>query len=107
MKAIFEALNLREGGMIATYLTDHGVPAEVRGGNHHAVRGELYNIRGLLPQVFVLEDEDAAAAEELIKAYFELIKNAPAGDPWICPSCGEVLEPQFVSCWKCQAERPA
>jgi hypothetical protein len=23
------------------------------------------------------------------------------GGPWKCPKCGEILEPQFESCWKC------
>jgi hypothetical protein len=27
----------------------------------------------------------------------------PGGTPWTCPRCGEVLQPQFVSCWKCGA----
>jgi hypothetical protein len=29
----------------------------------------------------------------------------PVGDPWKCPKCGEELEPQFESCWKCGAAR--
>ena len=35
---------------------------------------------------------------------------APTGAAWICAQCGEHLEPQFTSCWRCdaasQAERP-
>jgi len=23
------------------------------------------------------------------------------GGPWKCPKCGEMLEPQFNTCWKC------
>ncbi len=23
------------------------------------------------------------------------------GKPWTCPKCGEQIEPQFTSCWKC------
>jgi uncharacterized membrane protein len=31
-------------------------------------------------------------------------KNAaPTGDAWICAQCGEQLEPQFTSCWRCGA----
>ena len=29
----------------------------------------------------------------------------PAGGPWKCPKCGEILEPQFGSCWKCGTVR--
>jgi uncharacterized membrane protein len=28
---------------------------------------------------------------------------APTGAPWICAQCGEHLEPQFTSCWRCGA----
>lgn len=27
------------------------------------------------------------------------------GNPWKCPKCGEQLEPQFTTCWKCGAIR--
>jgi hypothetical protein len=30
---------------------------------------------------------------------------APTGGPWKCPKCGEELEPQFGSCWKCGTVR--
>ncbi|BDU74613.1 hypothetical protein [Mesoterricola silvestris] len=107
MKAVHEAINLREGNLIAVYLCEKGVPAEVRGGAHHSVRGELYNIRGLLPEVWVLDDADAPRAKAFVQDYLELLRKAPEGEPWTCPACGEVLEPQFQSCWKCQGERQA
>jgi predicted amidophosphoribosyltransferase len=28
---------------------------------------------------------------------------APVGTPWICGQCGEKLEPQFTTCWRCGA----
>jgi hypothetical protein len=28
---------------------------------------------------------------------------APIGAPWTCEHCGEALEPQFTSCWRCGA----
>ena len=28
-----------------------------------------------------------------------------AGEPWKCTKCGEPLEPQFDSCWKCKSVR--
>lgn len=107
MKRVHEALNLREGALLATYLVEHGVPAEVRGGAHHAVRGELANIRGgFLPEIFVEDDRDAERAQTLIRDYYRLLEQAPSGEPWTCPGCGEVLEPQFQSCWNCQADKP-
>ena len=107
MLAIHEALNLREGNLIAVYLSDHGVAAEVRGGQHHSLRGEVSNIRGLLPLIFIQDPGQADQARVLISDYEAMLKRAQEGDPWVCPGCGETLEPQFQSCWKCQAEKPA
>ena len=106
MLAVYEALNLREGGLLEAFLADHGIAAELRGGAHHSVRGELCNIPGMLPQLCLLDDADADRARELIRIYVERMKKEPEGDPWRCPQCGETLEPQFVSCWQCQTERP-
>ena len=107
MQAIHECLNMREANLIAGYLNDHGLAAEVRGGAFSSVEGELSNLRGTLPRIFVLDARDAPAARERVRAYLDLMRRAPQGEAWICPGCGETLEPQFLSCWKCQAEKPA
>lgn len=107
MAFVYEAINMREGGLIVAYLAGHGVPAEVVGGNHHSVRGELYNLRGMLPQVHILDDRDLERAKALLADYEAMLKTGVAGEPWTCPQCGESLEPQFQSCWRCQTDRPA
>jgi len=107
MLAVYEALNLREGGLLEAFLAGHGIASEVRGGAHHSVRGELCNLSGMLPQVYVLDDGDAERARALIQVYVERLTKAPEGEPWLCPKCGETLEPKFRSCWQCQTEKPA
>jgi hypothetical protein len=106
MRAVHECINRRDASLLAGYLTDHGIPAEVRGGAWQAVEGELTNLRGALPRVYVLQDQQEEAARSLVDRYLHLMKEPPAGDPWICPTCGESLEPQFLSCWKCQTVKP-
>jgi hypothetical protein len=106
MQSVHEVLNHREGGLLVGYLKDHGVDAEMVGGAFSSVRGELANIRGVLPLIYVVNDEDADRAKALIQEYEAKLRQAPEGEPWVCPACGEALEPQFESCWKCQAERP-
>jgi len=32
--------------------------------------------------------------------------QADNGTPWTCPKCGEKLESQFTSCWKCGTKKP-
>jgi hypothetical protein len=107
MQAVFEALNRREANLVAIFLEDHGIPVEVQGGAFQSVEGELRNIRGILPKLYVLNDQDADRARQLVETYRTMLKDGPAGEPWRCPACGETLEPQFRSCWKCQTEKPA
>lgn len=106
MKPIHEVLNRREGNLIAGYLNDHGVAAEVRGGSFQSVEGEISNIRGTLPVIHVLDDRDEEKGRDLVKAYLAMMRSETQGEPWLCPQCGESLEPQFLSCWKCQTEKP-
>jgi len=50
------------------------------------------------PQLYV-EDDDVEAA--LRAPWPRAAAAAPTGVSWICEHCGEVLEPQFTSCWRC------
>jgi hypothetical protein len=107
MKAVHECINRREASLIAGFLSDRGIRAEVRGGAWQAVEGELVNFRGALPRIYVVDDWDYDQARALVADYLDLLRRAPEGEPWTCPACGEALEPQFQSCWKCQTEKPA
>jgi hypothetical protein len=96
MKDVYEALNLADAHLLKGLLEAEGIPAEVRGGAHHATRGEIGGIPGMLPVVCVLKDTDFDRATALVKAYPGTIQ----GEPWVC-ICGETHEPQFHACWKC------
>ena len=106
MKFVHEALTRREGNLIAGYLCDLGIPAEVLGGAFQSLEGEVTNIRGILPRICVLNDSDAERARDCIAAYLAMVHGGVVGDPWLCPQCGETLEPQFLSCWQCQTANP-
>jgi hypothetical protein len=51
------------------------------------------------PQLYVDDADELPALRALARA-----EAVPAGDAWTCPGCGEVLEPQFTSCWRCDIE---
>ncbi len=53
------------------------------------------------PELWVVEDSQAAKAEEAIKAALSF--DEPAGPAWNCPECGERIESQFTQCWQCGA----
>jgi hypothetical protein len=53
-----------------------------------------------------IQAKDYEAAKEGLneeKRKMELLESV--GKPWKCPKCGEMLEPQFISCWKCGTAR--
>jgi hypothetical protein len=50
-------------------------------------------------QLWVLDDADAARAQELLSRPRDL------GPEWSC-ACGERLGGQFSQCWSCAAYRP-
>ena len=56
------------------------------------------------PELWVVNDADFPSAAAILEAFRK--SPPPHFGPWTCLSCGEVLEGQFVSCWKCGANRP-
>ncbi|HTV39987.1 MAG TPA: DUF2007 domain-containing protein [Candidatus Sulfotelmatobacter sp.] len=54
------------------------------------------------PELWI--DDDAREAEALhIKDQWQ--SPQIQGTAWTCPKCGEKLEAQFTSCWKCGTKR--
>ena len=51
------------------------------------------------PEIWVREDSDLAAAKSIVAEKLAALET-PGAD-WHCPVCGEKLEGQFGSCWRC------
>ena len=51
------------------------------------------------PELWILNDEDYPQAKNLLDNF--LNPSVPAGVPWTCPTCGEKIEAQFSTCWRC------
>jgi hypothetical protein len=77
-----------------------GVDCEVR---NTALSGALGEIPFLecAPQVWIRSDGDEPRARQILA---DLLRPVP-GESWTCAGCGELLEPQFGSCWRCGAAR--
>ena len=56
------------------------------------------------PELWIDDDSRLAEAMEIKKNY--LGPQTAKGPTWTCPKCGEKIEPQFTSCWKCGTARP-
>jgi hypothetical protein len=100
MKQLHAARHAMEAHLVRGFLDSHGIAAEVRGEYLTSGWGELPVD---VCSVWIVDDAQYAQADALVKAF--LSGSLAGGEPWTCPSCGEKLEGQFTSCWKCGAAR--
>jgi hypothetical protein len=56
-----------------------------------------------MPELWIEDDSRETEAVQIKKDW---LAPQPQGTAWICPKCGENLESQFTSCWKCGTARP-
>jgi hypothetical protein len=105
MKFLFHARNAAEDAemqLLKGCLEEAGVGCFVRNENLAIARGEI-PFSECDPELWILDDADLAKAGEVL-ASWRRSRETSAG-PWVCPSCNEVLEGQFTSCWQCGEER--
>jgi hypothetical protein len=72
-----------------------GIDSELRNQYLAGALGDLPMLE-TWPQVWVEDQLETAALRALEKA-----SAAPTGVNWTCGECGEQLEPQFTTCWRC------
>jgi hypothetical protein len=99
-RQVYEAADVTEAHLLRHWLERNGLTARVRG-ELSACRGEL-PLAECWPTVWVPEAE-WARAQEALRVFRGPQLVLPA---WTCPACGEANEPNFGSCWSCQADRP-
>lgn len=106
MKRIFVARHPIEAHLVMGILESEGIVSEVRGEALSWALGEIPITMDSLPSVWVLDDSQADRAATLVIRYEQ--EQAPlqtTGWQWRCLECGEMIEPQFTSCWQCGTER--
>ena len=61
------------------------------------------------PSVWVMADDEAQheRARDIADSYASGKGRPaePAGESWLCGSCGETVEAQFTACWSCSTPR--
>jgi hypothetical protein len=97
MKMLFSSADIRSIGLVRSALDGAGIAYDVRN-ETMPYPGAVFQ-----PEVWIVEEGDFAQATELRDAAIKLPEVPQAA--WTCPSCGEQLEGQFSSCWKCGATR--
>jgi hypothetical protein len=56
-----------------------------------------------MPELWIEDDAREAEAVQIKKDWLSPQVQGPS---WTCPKCGEQLESQFTSCWKCGTAKP-
>jgi hypothetical protein len=95
MKRVFRAASLLQVAHARNLLIAAGIDSELRNQYLAGAMGDLPMLE-TWPQLWVEDDLESAALRALDKA-----AAAPSGVDWICSQCGERLEPQFTTCWRC------
>ena len=107
MLKVFVAEHQAQAHLVEDLLRSNGVEAHVVGESLlNTIPGPSV-IPGTAPEVWILNSEQASAAQELIRR-FTAGESLPesSGPSWQCPNCREVHESQFSECWKCGAAKP-
>lgn len=107
MKQVFVAQHPAEAHLVKGVLESQGIGAEVRAEALFGTRGEAPVTPDTLPSVWVLDDSDIDRALALLRDFHAGREGIPSGEPWVCSTCGETLDPQFAACWQCDTSRPS
>jgi hypothetical protein len=97
MKRVYRAASLIQVAHARNVLLAAGIQSELRNQYLAGALGDLPMLE-TWPQLFVDDSDEQPALRALARAAV-----APAGASWTCEHCGELLEPQFTSCWRCGA----
>ena len=98
MKKIFSSTNLGIVANVKNLLENQGIITVMKnyyllGAMGEVPPGECW------PELWILDDNQYEDALALIKE--NQSASSEPSPPWLCNSCGELLEGQFTQCWKC------
>ncbi len=101
MKRVYRAASLIQVAHARNLLITAGIDCEIHNQYLAGAMGEL-PLTETWPQLMVDDADEARSLRVLERAL------APAASaPWVCEACGERLEGQFTSCWRCGADLSA
>ena len=100
MKRVFRGRLLPEVGHLKSLLEAADIRALIKNEQLAGALGEIPFLE-CMPELWVLEDRDASAAERIIAESIVGATLPVGGSPWRCRRCDAQNEPQFAACWQC------
>jgi len=91
-----------EAGFLRGLLESAGLDVQVRSMELWTAAVEIYFSEGARPSIWVRK-RDREAAQRVLERRDDPVE----GESWNCRNCGERLEAQFTTCWKCGRVREA
>ncbi len=104
MRKIYSHPDLGVVHLVKNALENRGIQASVRGEHGAAMIGAATGIDAW-NELWIADDTRVTEAIRIVQTQTD-DGEAPGGDPWTCPSCGEELEAQFAVCWNCGESKP-
>lgn len=84
-----------EAGALQSALEMQGIACTMNNAETVSNLWHLSNAMGGISVQVAEQDWDAAQA---------VMRAAPGGEPWVCPSCGARVDAGFDLCWRCSAD---
>ena len=102
MKKLYVSQSLIDVESRKELLDQADIPCMIKNQRSTMLGGEVPFVE-VFPELWVLQDEDLERGQILLKDWEDAqpLKTTP----WTCANCGEVLQKEFTSCWKCNQER--
>lgn len=98
----FSILERPLAALLRQRLQQEGIACLLRNEDLFTALGEIPLLE-CLPELWVMDEEVYPRAMLLLESWLKEGKTVTAA--WTCQGCGERLEGQFGSCWKCGRER--
>lgn len=99
MIKVYESFDLSRVGHMQSLLESHGIRTFMRNQFGSSVMGEVPFIE-VVPQLFVLRDQDVARALDLLRVD---VVAEPDAELSTCLACGAEVSVNFSHCWSCGA----
>ncbi len=96
MKKLLGTGNRIQLYLLKSLLENEGIICLIKN-EYPPAAGELPPITAM-PELWVMNDKQYEKAMKLIEENRLSLQSSP---PWKCSRCGELLEGQFTTCWRC------
>jgi len=107
MRKVYTAAHPADAHMVRGLLESEGIEAVVRGEALFSARGLAPVTSDTLPSVWVIDPSTADVARALIEAPRTAVAAGFRRDrSWRCPTCNELIGPEFIACWQCGGIEP-